>query len=348
MRTILGMPRLAFRSGLAGVVILATMASFFVGTANATRSYSPAPLAAIRGFALMRSAHNPDGTIAATWRSKSGQRIYYLGKPGARLSLVRHTSSRTHGHKKITLTTYSVAVHMASSSIPVTTYRRRQSTAEQMAALRSSTSADAARGRFPESVAKAFVKDLGNETAASAADIVGSTCISFFDQVNVEASGCDTRTALQKAAGNSYLADSMLATITVASFLAVDLTRINDWIDYSSTSTNDVVSMNPLNPVSTNCNSYGTWSVTWHGIGFSSHVELCGGTMTTWGLTDAKGGGGWSGKLYDGQVVLQPVIEDHNTYTPAHTDPTSTYDITTQTSAVTLVGQCPFGTSKCG
>jgi hypothetical protein len=346
MRSTLGPSRVAFRSGLVGLAILAMTASAFVGTANAARSHhAVAPLTAPRGFSVIRSVRNPDGTVAATLRSKSGARIYYLGKPGVRISLVRQVSGRRHGHKETWRMTYGVAVHMPSSRIPKTASRSGQNPAEQLAALRSAYSADAARGGFPESVAKAFVKDLRPVTPG---DTVGSTCISFYDQVNVDANGCDTRTALQSAAGNSYLADSMPAQIVVTSFLAVKLTRINDWMNYTSTSTNNVVALNPQAAVSTNCSSLGTWTITWKGVSFTAHPQLCGGTMTPWGLTDAKGGVGWTGGTYSDTINLSGQIEDHNTYTPGHTNPTSVYDITTVTTAVTLVGQCPFGTSKCG
>jgi hypothetical protein len=343
MRSIVGISRLAFRSGLVGVAVLSMTAALFVGTANAARPHrSVAPLAVPRGFRVIRSVHNPDGTIAATLRSKSGARIYYLGRPGARISLVRHVTSKKDGRKTLWTMKYGVAVRTPSSSIRSTTAR----------SARSEYSADATRGAFPESVTNAFVKDI--KAAVSPSSIVGSTCISYFDDENVSVNGCDTRTGLQEKAGNSYLADDMLADIYVGSLLGIGLTRINDWMSYTSTTTNNIVNYDPKNAESTNCNSYGTWSATYLGIGFSAQLTLCGGTATPWGLNSYKGGSGWlgggvGGALYDGTVQLEPILEDHNTYTPGHTNPTSTWHITTVSTAVTVDGSCPFSPNgSCG
>ncbi len=346
MRSIPGMSRMAFRSGLVGVAVLAMTGALFVGTANAARPHrSVAPLAVPRGFRVVRSVHNPDGTIAATLRSKSGARIYYLGKPGARISLVRHVTSRKHGRKTLWTMKYGVAVRTPSSSSPSAAARSARS-------ARSEYSADARRGGFPESVANGFVKDI--KAAVSPSSIVGSTCISFFDDENVTVNGCDTRTGLQSESGNSYLADDMFADIYVGSLLGIGLTRINDYMSYSLTTTNKIVNYDPKNAESTNCNSYGTWSATFLGVGFSAVLTLCGGTATPWGLNSWKGGSGWlgggpEGALYDGTVQLEPIIEDHNTYTPGHTNPTSTWHITTVSTAVTTYGSCPFSPNgNCG
>jgi len=339
------------------MAVVAIAATIFAGTANAAPlgrgNHSTAPLTAPRGFSLIRSVRNPDGIIAATFRSKSGQRIYYLGMPGARISLVREISSRKRGrHKIVWHLTDGLAVHMPSSSSPSTASRRAQSAPMRLAALSGAYSADAKRGGFPESAAKAFAKDI--RAASAAGTIVGSTCISYFDAENVTVNGCDTRTGLQQQSGNSYLADDQFANIYVGSLLGIGLQRINDYMSYSSTTTNNIVNYNPKVAEKTNCNSYGTWTIGWFGVSFSSVLTLCGGTMTPWGLNSWKGGAGWLaggpyGELFDGTVQLEPIIEDHNTYSPGHINPTSTWHITTVSTAVTVYGSCPFSpTRKCG
>lgn len=350
MRSILSLPRIARRSGIAAAAILAITASVLTGTASAASAAhsSMTPLATARGFTLTHAVHNPDGTIAAILRSKSGERIYYLGRPGARISLVPHTTVTRHGRKKITRTTYVLGASIGGSS-PQISRKPHISIAAQMAALRRSTTADALRGGFPRSVATSFASEIRVKPGdnSGGGTLVGTTCINFFDLVNVVASGCDTRTALQKASGNNFIADDMQAKIIVSPYLEVALTRINVWMDYTSTTTNTVSHLDPLNPESTNCGDPQTWTVSWYGVSFSSTIQTCGGTMTTWGLGDWKGGGGWTGNLKNNDtVVLEPIIQDHNT-DGTHTNPDSVFDITTQTTATTFVGQCADG-KNCG
>jgi hypothetical protein len=352
-----GIRRTAFRALLVGAAAATVTGSVFAGGASAAPNVRPAhsslaPMASIRGFTLTREVRNPDGTVAVTWRSKSGAKIFFLGRPGSKISIITHSVSRRHGHKKTTTTTSSLAVYVPSSTIsaPVT-WHGLKSESRQLAALSRSTSTDAERGNFPQSVASAFAKDVGRRPAASADSIVNTTCISFFDEVNVYATGCDVRTGLQSAAGNSYLVDDMQATLNIYDGAALEYVDL--WTAYTSSTTNNVVHEAPLGSESTNCGGNYSWSVGWFGVGFGGDIDTCGGTESSWGLNEWKGGGSWSGYLGgtgsggSNTLDMEEAIEDHNTYSSGHTNPTSIFHINTKSNVTSVTTGCDDG-DTCG
>jgi hypothetical protein len=169
---------------------------------------------------------------------------------------------------------------------------------------------------------------------------VDSTCLKFFDQVNVSVSGCDNRYKLQKARHNNYIAEDLKTQILVAAHMFVALKEVNVHTNYTSRANNTVTDTHPSNPKKTNCHSGGTFSVSWFHVTFQAHLVLCGGTMSTYGLAAHRGGAIWTGNLKDGTLALDPQLQDHD---KNGINPGSTFFIHTESTGTSKTGECKNG-----
>ena len=212
--------------------------------------------------------------------------------------------------------------------------------------LARSVTGDAARGNFPAKVAATFAKDVSAapDSCGNNCTIVNSTCISFFDEVNVSVNGCGNRYKLQNQTGNYYIADDMETQAYVAPDAFVDLTKLDVWMVYTYSDANTITHIEPTSPVNTNCIGGNTYSFSWFGVSLSSSEVTCSGTMSPWGLASYKGGGYWSGSLGNGEVTTEPILLDHST---SHLSPESTMWISEGSTATSQEGSCPAG-SRCG
>lgn len=273
--------------------------------------------------------------------------MFYLGPPGVRISIVRSVWYSGSGQKD--KKHQSQLAGVSSSPAPF----RWGAGTEPYASARSigsrlaqSVASDAARGRFPVKVAKAFAKEISAKpnTCTSSCTIVNSTCISFFDGVNVSVNGCDNRYKLQEQINNNYIADDMQTQADVAPYYFVDLTKLDVYMVYTYSQYNTITHIEPGSPVKTNCSGGTTFTFNWFGVGLSSNEVTCAGTMSPWGLASYKGGGYWSGSLGNGEVTTEPVLMDHST---SHLSPESIMWISEASTATSVDASCPTP-QRCG
>jgi hypothetical protein len=295
-------------------------------------------VASLAGYRLITSTHNPDGTVTAEWRSPSGARAFYLGPPHAKISLVRTVFPTRHGKQRRTMT----AKVTSPSTVPEFAAKGIGSSSQ---ALARTAIADTIHSHFPDSVRLAFAREMSKAPRGCRnCHIIDSTCISFFDQVNVAVNGCDNRWNLQTRRHNNYIADDMQVQAGVAPFEFVAMTFLRAQMTYQYPNVNTITHLQPASPVNTNCSAGNTYSVSWFGFTVSSQDVTCSGTMSPYGLAGSQGGGLWQGSVDNGTVTIEPVLQDHSI---ADHNPHSTLYIREASTTTSASGSCPNG-HHCG
>lgn len=299
-------------------------------------------------FTLLRETHNPDGSVVAVWRGRKGGRLYYLGPPRARISL-HEAVVRTRAGKRMRQATVGVRIPGGRSGWTARVAPREggmRGGQARAGSLGAQVQADALLGGLPPRVARSFARSIGAVPQACnrGCHRVDSTCLKFFDQVNVAVSGCDNRYKLQKARHNNYIGEDIKVQVAVAAHLFVALKQVNVHTNYTSRKNNTITDIHPSNPKKTNCHSGGNFSVTWFHVTFSAHLVLCGGTMSTYGLAAHRGGAIWTGNLKNGTLLLDPQLQDHD---KSGINPGSTFFIHTESTGTSKTGQCKNG-HTCG
>jgi hypothetical protein len=296
------------------------------------------------GFTLEDETKNADGSVTATWQTRSGKQIFYLGPPSAHVSVTQTVSYTKAGKRQ---QSQLVGISSTTTGFTWATGATSHGTSkEDRIGLAQSVAGDAMHGKLPGKIAQAFAREVSArpDICGSSCTIVNSTCISFFDEVNVSVNGCDNRYKLQNETGNYYIADDMETQAYVAPFEFVDLTKLDVWMVYKYSAYNTITHIEPTSPVQTNCSGGNTYSFSWFGVSLSSAEVTCSGTMSPWGLSSYKGGGYWAGSLGNGEVTTEPILLDHST---SHLSPESTMWISEGSTATSQEGSCPTG-GKCG
>jgi hypothetical protein len=296
-------------------------------------SASPAPARAqaaavsivsgAHGYKLASQTRNLDGTVAVTWKNAQGE-VFYLGPPGARMSLLTTGNPSKHG----SIILKAALSHQVSRAPRV--LGRGQ--------LARAVASDVARDRFPAGFRSAFSTEIPRISDGA---IVDTTCIGTSGFGNdVTFSGCDTRTALQQQSGNNFIVDDM-ESHTESTGSLTPITQFKTSTYYTYPNDNTVNHTLPSATVSSGC-SQKTYSISWKGVGISSSNNLCNGSLDPIGIGEPYGGGLWTGNVTGSRISIEPIIQDHS-IVGTHVNPDSTFYIRVWVGTISLVVGCGNG-----
>ncbi len=154
-------------------------------------------------------------------------------------------------------------------------------------------------------------------TPDNTAPFVAEWCVGtiFGNHETVVGTACDVRRKLQAAPQNNFIEDHMQGTDTAKN----GILQFNVHMDYYPG--NQVVSLEPLGSVNTDCSNGLTFTAAWFGFGISATEITCSGIMAPQGLgNSANAGGYWTGDS-NGQLTIEQALE---TNAPVHINPDST------------------------